>query len=152
MSVNTFTIAHADIIADFEEEIKRMTKTNIHVPQDVIPERDLVISYIQGEMIEESKEIWINSTMNKSIEFDLKFGEKKEIKDIRQFVPQEYHKYLSVFDEKAASRFPEPRPWDHKIELKEGFQPKSFKTYNLTLEEQTELDKFLKENLEKGYI
>ena len=29
---------------------------------------------------------------------------------------------------------------DHKIELKEGFQPKSFKTYNLTPEEQKELD------------
>ena len=32
------------------------------------------------------------------------------------------------------------------------FVPKSFKTYNLTPEEQVELDKFLKENLEKGYI
>jgi hypothetical protein len=27
-----------------------------------------------------------------------------------------------------------------------------FKNYNLTLAEQIELDKFLKENLEKGYI
>ena len=32
--------------------------------------------------------------------------------------------------------------------MKEGFQPKSFKLHNLTLEEQIELDKFLKENLE----
>ena len=36
--------------------------------------------------------------------------------------------------------------------MKEGFQPKSFKAYNLTPEEQKELDAFLKENLEKGYI
>src|SRR5271156_1605560 len=36
--------------------------------------------------------------------------------------------------------------------MKEGFEPKSFKNYNLTPAEQTELDKFLKENLEKGYI
>ena len=36
--------------------------------------------------------------------------------------------------------------------MKEGFEPKSFKNYNLTPEEQVELDKFLKENLEKGYI
>ena len=36
--------------------------------------------------------------------------------------------------------------------MKEGFEPKSFKNYNLTLEEQIKLDKFLKENLEKGYI
>jgi hypothetical protein len=36
--------------------------------------------------------------------------------------------------------------------MKEGFELKSFKNYNLTLEEQKELDKFLHENLEKGYI
>ena len=36
--------------------------------------------------------------------------------------------------------------------MKEGFEPRSFKNYNLTPEEQVELDKFLKENLEKGYI
>jgi hypothetical protein len=36
--------------------------------------------------------------------------------------------------------------------MKDSFIPKSFKTYYLTLQEQTELDKFLKENLEKGYI
>jgi hypothetical protein len=33
--------------------------------------------------------------------------------------------------------------WDHKIDMKEGFEPKSFKNYNLTPEEQKELDKFL---------
>ena len=36
--------------------------------------------------------------------------------------------------------------------MKEGFEPKAFKNYNLTPEEQVELDTFLKENLEKGYI
>jgi hypothetical protein len=36
--------------------------------------------------------------------------------------------------------------------MKEGFEPKSFKNYNLTPAEQNELDKFLKENLKKGYI
>ena len=36
--------------------------------------------------------------------------------------------------------------------MKEGFELKSFKSYNLTPEEQIEQDKFIKENLEKGYI
>jgi Integrase zinc binding domain/RNase H-like domain found in reverse transcriptase len=36
--------------------------------------------------------------------------------------------------------------------MKEGFEPKSSKNYNLTPAEQIELDKFLKENLKKGYI
>jgi len=36
--------------------------------------------------------------------------------------------------------------------MKEGFEPKSFKTYNLTPEETKELDSFLDEQLAKGYI
>ena len=60
--------------------------------------------------------------------------------------------FLDVFSEEKAARFPESRPWDHKIKLKDTFTPKSFKTYNLTPQEQIELDKFLKENLDKGYI
>ena len=60
--------------------------------------------------------------------------------------------FLDVFDEDKANRFLESRKWDHKIDMKEGFEPKAFKNYNLTLEEQVELDTFLKENLEKGYI
>ena len=69
-----------------------------------------------------------------------------------EIVPLEYHEYLDVFDEQKANCFSESRSWDHKIEMKEGFEPKSFKTYNLTPTEQVEQDKFLKENLEKGYL
>ena len=72
---------------------------------------------------------------------------KKDDLLLTEQIPEEYHKFIRVFDEEEANRFPESRVWDHKIELKEGFQPKSFKTYNLTPEEQKELDAFLKENL-----
>jgi len=71
---------------------------------------------------------------------------------LKEQIPEEYHKFLDVFDKKKADRFPEERIWDHKIKLKDRFVPKSFKNYNLTPIEQVELDKFLKENLEKGYI
>jgi hypothetical protein len=70
----------------------------------------------------------------------------------KQLVPAEYHKYLDIFSKEKAHRFPESRPWDYKIKMKEKFEPKSFKNYNLTPAEQIELDKFLKENLEKEYI
>jgi hypothetical protein len=69
-----------------------------------------------------------------------------------QLVLAEYHDYLDIFSKEKAHRFPESRPWDHKIEKKEGFEPKLFKNYNLTPAEQIKLDKFLKENLKKGYI
>ena len=64
-------------------------------------------------------------------------------------IPEAYHGYLDLFNETKADQFSGPCSWDHKIELKEGFEPKSFKTYNLTPEEQTELDKWIKENLER---
>jgi hypothetical protein len=36
--------------------------------------------------------------------------------------------------------------------MKEGFEPKLFKNYNLTPAEQIKLDKFLTKNLKKGHI
>jgi hypothetical protein len=85
-------------------------------------------------------------------ELAIEENSKKQDKTNKQLVPAEYHEYLDIFSEEKAHRFPESRPWDHKIKMKEGFEPKSFKNYNLTPAEQLELDKFLKENLEKGYI
>ena len=69
-----------------------------------------------------------------------------------EILPKKYHEFLDVFDEEKANCFPEPQPYDYKIEMKTGFQPRAFKGYNLTLEEQIKLDKFLKENLDKEYI
>ena len=77
---------------------------------------------------------------------------RKRKRTNKELVPKEFHEYLDIFSEEKAHQFPEPWPWNHKIKIKEGFEPKSFKNYNLTPAEQIELDKFLKENLEKGYI
>jgi hypothetical protein len=96
-------------------------------------------------------DVWIHKT-NIAMELAIKENSKKQDKMDEQLVPVEYHKYLDIFSEEKAHCFPESRPWDHKIEMKEGFEPKLFKNYNLTPAEQPELDKFLKENLEKGYI
>jgi hypothetical protein len=96
-------------------------------------------------------DVWIHKT-NIATELAIEENSKKQDKTDEQLVPAEYHKYLDIFSKEKAHRFPESRPWDHKIEMKEGFEPKLFKNYNLTAAEQLELDKFLKENLEKGYI
>jgi len=47
---------------------------------------------------------------------------------------------------------PEHKPWDHAIDLKPNSIPKDCKVYPLSPEEQKEQDKFLEENLRKGYI
>ena len=76
---------------------------------------------------------------------------KKEALPVEKQILEEFHEFLDIFSEEKAAWFPKPWQWDHKIEMKDTFVPKSFKTYNLTPQEQIKLDK-LKENLEKGYI
>ena len=95
---------------------------------------------------------WINSKSTTATTIQTEINLKKKTLLIEDQIPKEFHKFLDVFSEEKAAWFPEPRQWDHKIEIKDTFIPKSFKTYNLTPQEQIELDKFLKENLEKGYI
>jgi hypothetical protein len=95
--------------------------------------------------------VWIHKT-NIATELAIEENSRKIEKTDKQLVPAEYHEYLDIFSEEKAHRFPKSRPWDHKIEMKEGFEPKSFNNYNLTPAEQLKLDKFLKENLKKGYI
>jgi hypothetical protein len=96
-------------------------------------------------------DVWIYKT-NIATEPAIEENSKKTDKTDKQLVLAEYHEYLDIFSKEKAHRFPKSRPWDHKIEMKEGFEPKSFKNYNITPAEQIKLDKFLKENLEKGYI
>ena len=130
------------------EEIDQEEKLNY--TQNPTENDEILLAYIKE--MQKPNETWINAKTSSAIEFHLKHNDKKEDLPLNQQVPDMFHDYLDVFDEIKADRFPGPRPWDHKIELKEGFQPKSFKTYNLTPEEQKELDQWTKENLDKGYI
>jgi len=68
-------------------------------------------------------------------------------------IPPKYCRHAKVFSESAAQRFPESRIWDHAIELKPR-APSSLpgKIYSLTVAEQEELQKFVKEHTAKGYI
>ena len=111
---------------------------------------EILLAYI--EEAQKPNEVWINAKTSNTIEFRLKHDKKKDNLSIEQMIPDAYHDYLDLFNETKADRFPGPHSWDHKIELKEGFEPKCFKTYNLTPEEQMELDKWIKKNLDKGYI
>ena len=89
--------------------------------------------------------VWINAKTNLAMDMAIENNLKKQEQTVEEMVPKEYHEFLNVFSEEKAARFLESKEWDHKIDMKEGFEPKSFKNYNLTPEEQIELDKFLKE-------
>ena len=135
-------------ITEPKEETGKWIKM-ARTPDNSIPIFSLDLYQDDGDEI---KEVWIYAKGTLATELAIQENQKKEELTDEQMVPPEYHEYLDVFSEQKANRFPGPRPWDHKIEMKEGFEPKSFKNYNLTPEEQIELDKFLKDNLDKGYI
>ena len=70
-----------------------------------------------------------------------------------EMVPSHYRDYARVFSDEAASRLPQHQPWDHAIDLvPEAKAAWKAKIYPMSPNEQGELDKFLDEQLEKGYI
>ena len=108
---------------------------------------------LEMETIAPLTENWIARVTNFSTELAQKENAKKEdTRTPQEMVPAELHEYLDVFDKEKAKRFPESRPWDHEIDLKEDFIPSDCKVYPLTLPETQEMNKFIDENLEKGYI
>jgi len=116
--------------------------------EELTPE-SFIISYINGELDDEPEEVWINAKLNNSQKFALEHDNKSPEQGI---IPPEYYEYRDVFNEAIADRFPWSRPWDHKIETKPGFKPKSFRSYNLTPEEREQQEEFITEQLRKGYI
>ena len=47
-------------------------------------------------------------------------------------VPPEYHEYLPLFRKVNADQLPPHRPYDHQIELQEGFTPPFGPLYSLS--------------------
>ncbi|ESK82962.1 reverse transcriptase-rnase h-integrase [Moniliophthora roreri MCA 2997] len=73
-------------------------------------------------------------------------------KDIEELIPKHLLGYRDHFEKGKAERFPPARSYDHAIDLKPDFVPRNCKLYPLSPAEQEEQDKFLEENLRKGYI
>jgi len=67
-------------------------------------------------------------------------------------VPPQYHDHLNAFDQDEANRLAPHRDCDHAIELKPGAIPPHGPLYNMSQDELKVLRKFLKENLDKGFI
>jgi hypothetical protein len=68
-------------------------------------------------------------------------------------LPEEFKRHAALFLDKEAKKFPPSRPHNHKIELTDK-APATFnmKMYLMSNKDQITEDKFLDENLEKGYI
>jgi hypothetical protein len=73
-------------------------------------------------------------------------------KSLEEMVPERFHQYLKIFEKKASERMPVRKVWDHVIDMKPGFEPKKAKIIPLSPQEQKEVEEFLNDQLNKGYI
>ena len=69
-----------------------------------------------------------------------------------EYIPPHLHDFHSVFSKDSFDELPGTKLWDHTVELTPNASPKSCKVYPLSASEQKELDAFLKENLDSGWI
>ena len=72
--------------------------------------------------------------------------------DPATILPKVYHEYLRVFSKDEADRLPPHRPSDHRIILKSGSEAPWGPLYGMSREELMVLKKYIRENLEKGFI
>ncbi len=77
----------------------------------------------------------------------------KETKTFEEMVPEWCRDFKDLFDKESFDELPEPKPWDHAIELTPNANANlDCKVYPLNRAEQEELDNFLDENLSSGRI
>ncbi|KXN83831.1 hypothetical protein AN958_01015 [Leucoagaricus sp. SymC.cos] len=100
---------------------------------------------------ENDEEDKLNLKVNTMMELAQKYT-KQQLDNPIDIVPEEYYRYMKIFSDKEAKRFPPAQKWDHRIELLPSFEPKAFPNYKLAPKEMEELDKFLDKNLKKKYI
>ena len=100
-----------------------------------------------------SEKLWCAAGYTYSTELAEKANKEKPKRTFEEIVPEEYRQYADVFSETESERLPEHKTYDHAINLKPD-TPETIrsKVYPMPVNEQDELDKFLEENLRKGYI
>ena len=107
----------------------------------------------QGITDSASDQVWVAASLTYSQDIAIKEAAKKKPKTFEEMVPKHYRAYSKVFSEQESERLPEHQPWDHTIDLQPN-APETIrsKVYPMSLNEQEELDKFIADQLRKGYI
>ena len=75
-----------------------------------------------------------------------------DTRTLQEKVPVQYHEFLDVFDEQKSQRLPVRKPWDHAIDIPTDWNPPRPKPYQLSAEEERQLNIFLKDHLRRGLI
>ena len=67
-------------------------------------------------------------------------------------VPKRFLKWKKVFGKVESERMPARKTWDHAIDLKKTFKPQKGKIHLLSKNKREEVQKFIENQLRKGYI
>ena len=65
---------------------------------------------------------------------------------------QKFLRWKRVFGKVESERMLTRKIWDHAIDLKEIFKPRKGRIYSLSRNEREEVQKFVEDQLRKGYI
>ena len=98
----------------------------------------------------ESKVIAATATHSQRLALEAESSAPK--RSFEELVPPPYHDFRPTFAKESFDELPRRKVWDHAIELKTEYTPRSTKIYPLSPSEQVELDKFIEENLRSGRI
>lgn len=106
-----------------------------------------------GTIDHPTDQVWCAAGFTYSQQIAEKAEKAKPQRSLDEMIPPEYRRHATVFSESESERLPEHQPWDHAIELVPG-APETMRTkiYPMSLNKQEELNRFLKDNLRKGYI
>jgi len=92
-------------------------------------------------------------SVNISTELAIKSGKYQKPRKLEEMVPQDYHKYLDVFEEGEKTKLRPHRPGvDPKLKLEKGAGLPIKKIYALSQDELQELWSYIKQNEERGWI
>jgi transposase InsO family protein len=106
-----------------------------------------------GILDDPSGTVWCAAGFTYSTELAAHAGKEKRERTFEEIVPREYRQHAKVFSEVESERLPDHKSYDHAIDLKpETPETLRSKVYPMPLNEQGELDRFLDDNLRKGYI
>lgn len=146
-------------IANDDQAPLHIRLTTMRTAQQAEEDDEVMVSYslgtgqiwianIDGSPQEALTSLYIQAKINPAMEFAQEARQQKE----KVAIPEYLQPFAEVFEKKAVERFPEPRLYDHAIDLKPDFVPRDCKVYPLSPEEERKLNEFVDENLKKGYI
>ncbi len=108
-----------------------------------IAQKDLIITRIEGAEGD--------SRLAATTSTELAIKAQQYVKKVE--IPTEYQQFAKVFSEQESKRFPPKQAWDHTIKFKKDVPDAiDCKVYPMNRIEDEAVQKFLNEELKKGYI